>query len=87
VLGNLFVPKYLDPGSPLVNFHIKKTLLQNTLINLGAQINVMTKYTMLKLNLHGSMTGTPSILHLEDKYTIKPEGMLEYIINFIDSWE
>jgi hypothetical protein len=51
MLGRLFVPKYLDPGSPIVNVHINKNLIQNTLIDLGETINVMTKDTMLRLNL------------------------------------
>jgi hypothetical protein len=33
MLGKLIAPKYADPGSPLVNVHINKTLIQNTLID------------------------------------------------------
>jgi hypothetical protein len=54
MLGRIIVPKYLDPGIPLVNVHINKTLIQNTLIDLGVAINVMTRDTMLRLNLQGS---------------------------------
>jgi hypothetical protein len=87
MLGKLIVPKYLDPGSPLVNVHINKTLIHNTLIDLGVSINVMTKDTMLKLNLQGFLRDTPTVLQLADRSTVKPEGMLEDIIISIDSWE
>jgi hypothetical protein len=53
MLGRLVVPKYLDLGSPVVNVHINKNLIQNTLIDLEVTLNVMTKDTMLILNLHG----------------------------------
>jgi hypothetical protein len=86
-LGKIIVPKYLDLGRPLVNVHIKKTLIQNTLIYLGASINVMTKYTMLKLNLQGSLIDTPTTLRLAYISIVKPEGMLEDIIISINSWE
>jgi hypothetical protein len=87
MLGKLIVPKYLDPGSPLVNVHINNTLIQNTLIDLGDAINVMTKDTMLRLNLQIFLRDTPTVLQLADRSTVKPEGMLEDIIISIDSWE
>jgi hypothetical protein len=87
MIGKITVPKYLDPGIPLVNVHINKTLIQNTLIDLGAAINVMTKDTMLKLNVQGFLRDTPTILQFADRSTIKPKGMLEDIILSIDSWE
>ena len=51
MLEQVIYPKYLDPGSPVVDFHINGTIIPHTLIDLGAAINVMTKETMLKLNL------------------------------------
>jgi hypothetical protein len=87
ILGKLIVPKYLDLGIPLVNVHINKTFIHNTLIDLGASISVMTKYTILKLNLQGFLRDTPTILQLAEKSAVKPEGMLEYMIIFIDYWE
>lgn len=44
-------PKYLDPESLVVYVHIDGTIVPHTLIDLGASINVMTKDTILKLNL------------------------------------
>ena len=51
MLGQVICPKYLDPGSPVVDVHINGTIIPHTLIDLGAAINVMTRDTMLKLNL------------------------------------
>jgi len=87
MLGKLIVPKYLDSEKPQVNLHIKKTLIHNTLIDLGATIKVMTKDTMLKLNLQGSLRDTPTILQLVDRSIVKPEGMLEGVIISIYSLE
>jgi hypothetical protein len=87
MLGKIIVPKYLDPGIPLVNVHINKTLIQNTLIDLGVSINVMTKDRMLKLNVQGFLKDTPTILQLAYRSTVKHEGMLEDTILSIYSWE
>ena len=46
MLGNSVLPKYLNPGSPLVNVTINGTVIKNTLIDLGVAINVMTKQIM-----------------------------------------
>lgn len=51
MLGRVIFPKYLDLGSPVVDVHIDGTIVPHTLTDLGATINVMTKDTMLKLNL------------------------------------
>jgi len=87
MLGKLSIPKYLDLGSPLVSVHIKNTMVQNTLIDLGVEINIMTRDTNMKLNLQGFLRNTPTILQLVDRSTVKPEGMLEDIIIYIESWE
>lgn len=41
--GNITMPKYIDPGSLVVDVNIKGTLIKNTLIELGVSINVMKK--------------------------------------------
>ena len=58
MLGQVICPKYLDPGSPVVDVHINGTIIPHTMIDLGATINLMTKDTMLKLNLHNSLRKT-----------------------------
>jgi hypothetical protein len=47
----------------------------------------MTKDTMLKLNLRGSLRDTHIVLQFADRSIVKPEGMLEDIIISIDYWE
>ena len=51
MLGRDIFPKYLDPGSIVVDVHIDGVIVPNNLISIGAAINVMTKENMLKLNL------------------------------------
>ena len=62
MLGQVICPKYLDPGSPVVDVHINGTVIPHTLIDLGAAINVMTRDTMLKLNFQGSLRKTTTVL-------------------------
>jgi len=87
MLGKLIVPKYLDPGSPLVRFHINNTMVQNNLIDIGATINIINRDTMMKLNLQVFMRNTPTIPQLANRSTVKPKGRLEDIIISINSWE
>ena len=56
--------KYLDPRSPVVTVKIKGVSITNTLIDLGVAINVMTKDTMLNLNLQALLRHTTTILQL-----------------------
>eukprot|EP00253_Pinus_taeda_P031891 PITA_31891 len=86
-LGQVIGPKYLDLGSPLVDVHINGSMIPHTLIDLGAAINVMKKYTMLKLNLQGSLRKTTTMLQLADRSTVTPEGIVEDVMVSIDSWE
>jgi hypothetical protein len=65
---------------------INNTLISNTLIDLGATINIMTHETMQALGLTG-LRGTPTVLQLTDRSTIKPEGILEDVVISVDSWE
>ena len=51
MLGIVIFLKYLDLGSSLVDVHIDSIIGPHTLIDIGDAINVMTKETMLKLNL------------------------------------
>ena len=87
MLGQVICPKYLDPRSPVVDVHINGTIVPHTLIDLGDAINVMTKDTMLKLNLQGSLRKTATILQLVDYCTVTPEGILEDVMVSIDSQE
>jgi hypothetical protein len=79
ILGKLIVPKYLDPRSPLLDVNINRTLVYNTLIDLGVAINVMNKDIILR--------DTLIVMQLVDIYTFKIECLLEDILISIDSWE
>ena len=87
MLGQVIYPKYLDLGSPVVDFHINGTIIPHTLIDLGAAINVMTRDTMLKLNLQGSLRKTSMVLQLADRSTMTPEGIVEDVLVSVDSCE
>ena len=86
ILGKLVIPKYSNPGSPIVNLIINGQPIKNALIDLGAIINVMTKDTMKKLNTEG-LRATPTILQLADSSTVTPDGMIEDIVVTLDSLE
>ena len=47
----------------------------------------MTKETMLKLNLQGSLRKTTIVFQLADRSTIGPECIVEDVMVSIDSWE
>ena len=87
MLGQVIYLKYLDLGSPVVDVHINGTIIPHTLIDLGAAINVMTRDTMLKLNLQISLRKTSTVLQLADRSTANPEGILEDVLVSVDSWE
>ena len=77
----------MDLGSPVVDVHINGTIVPHTLIDLGATINVMTKETMLNLNLQGSLKKTRIALQLEDRSLVTSEGIVEDVMVSTDSWE
>ena len=83
----MIFPKYLDPGSPVVDVHIDGVIVLNTLIDLGVSINVMNRETMLKINLQGNLRKTTTVLQLADLSTLTPEGIFEDVMVSIDSWE
>ena len=78
------VDKYKDPGNPMVIVCIKGTYIPNTLIDLGAAINVMTLKMMRELNIL-NIRPTPTMLELVDRSKIKPEGVLDDEIVSIES--
>jgi hypothetical protein len=58
--------KYVDLGNHVVIVFINNYPLDNTLIDLGAYINIMTVPTIEKLQLE-NLLPTPTILKLADK--------------------
>jgi len=87
MLGLVIYPKYLEPRSPVVDVQINSTIVLHTLIDLCASINVMTKHTMLKLNLQGSLRKNTTVLKLADHSRVTPEGIVEDVMVSINSWE
>ena len=80
-----FLTKYNDLGNPTVTFHIENHPITNTLIDIGAAINVMTKDLFISLGLHG-LRPTPTVIELADRSCVKPEVMIEYVAITVASW-
>ena len=62
MLGKYLNPKYVHPRSPIVTINISDLSITNTLIDLGASINVMTRDTMLSLNRQSLLRHTTIVL-------------------------
>jgi len=86
MMGKITMQKYVDPGSPIVKTHINGVEIPNTLIDLGAAINIMSRQTMDQLKLP-NLLFTPTLLQLADRSIIKPDGVLEDIPVSLHSWE
>ena len=84
--NTISMEKYVDPGIPRVTTIINNIHIPNTLIDLGAAINVMTLETMKNLQLT-NLQHTTIVLELADRSKVIPEGILEDIIVSLDSWE
>ena len=83
MLGRTMDPKYNDPNNLVVVVHINKINIANTLVDLGAIINIMAKKTLEYLGLYPRIN--PIVLNPTDRSTIKLEGILEDIIFSLDS--
>jgi len=83
MFGQAICPKYLDPGSPVVDVHINGTMIPHTLIDFGATINVMTKDSFHQ----GSLRKTMTVLQLAHCSTMTLERIVEYMMVSIDSWK
>jgi hypothetical protein len=78
--------KYNDPGNPVVTIEINGIYLPNTLIDLGAAINVMPFDTMQKLQIN-QLRPTQTMIELVDKSVISPAGSLDDVTVTLASWE
>ncbi len=86
MLEKLVVPKYSDPGTPIVIGTIHGIQVQNALVDSGASINDMKKEILSHLHIIG-LRETPTILELANSSTIKLDGMIEDVIVTLFSWE
>eukprot|EP00253_Pinus_taeda_P007729 PITA_07729 len=78
--------KYGDPGHPTVTVQVGKTFVSKVLVDLGAAINIMTLETTQLLQLKHLIRETPTILELANRFTIKPEGVIEDLVISVESW-
>ena len=85
-MGTVPLDKYVDPGNPTVIVCIGKIQFFNVLVYLGASKNVMTIETLKQLGL-ANLRPAPTILEMDDRSTIKPEGVVDDVVVFVDSWE
>jgi len=58
-MGNIAMQKYVHLGSPIVKTHINGIEIPNTLIDLGAAINIMSRQTMEQLKLPNLISHLP----------------------------
>jgi hypothetical protein len=86
ILGKHEPVKYTDPGNPVVTVQIQGYLFPNTLVDLGAVINILTIETC---NVLGITSFEPTSIMLEFFYrsVVKPVGTLQDIAISVDSWE
>jgi len=77
--------RYNDPGNLMVIVYLDDKPISNTLIDLRASINVMTKELLNTLELHG-LRHTPNVLELAGRSRVKPKGVLEDTVIIVDSW-
>ena len=75
-----WIAKYANLGSPVVTVIVNNTSIDNTLIDLGSSINMMTTTVLEALLLGQFLRPTPSILELVDHTTVKPNGVLNDIV-------
>lgn len=84
LMGKTTNSKYLDLGRPILKIHISNIAVPNTLIDLGATINVMKKNTMDEVQLT-NLQYTLIVLQLAHISIIKPEGILGDVLVSLDS--
>ena len=72
--GQSRIAKYTNPGALVVTVIINTITIENTLIDLGSAINMMTTILLEVLQLGKFLLPTPSILELADCTTVKPAG-------------
>jgi hypothetical protein len=81
------IVKYANPENPIVSFTINNVSIGNTLVNLGAAINIMTINTDELLQLSQFLHPSPTVLELANRTTIKPVGVLDDILVTLALWE
>ena len=86
LLGEETPRKYKDPGNPIVIIQIYGCSFPNTLVHLGATINILTTETCQALGITALELVT-TLLELVDQSVVRPKGTLQDITISFDSWE
>jgi hypothetical protein len=74
------IVKHANPRNPIVSVTINNVSIYNTLVDLGATINIMTINIVGLLELSQFLRPTPTVLELADRTTIKPARVLDDIL-------
>ena len=85
MIGKTIPPKYGHPGDLVVTSFFNNVSIHNTLVDQGEAFNIMTNEILDSLRL--TSRETPTILELEDRSPIRPQGIIEDIIISIYPWE
>jgi hypothetical protein len=78
ILGRQELVKYADPRNPIVTVQIQGCSFPNTLVDLGATINILTMETCNTLGFN-SFELTAIMLQLADRSVVRPVGTLHDI--------
>lgn len=86
LLGKETPVKYEDPGNPIVTVQINGHSFPNALVDLGAAINILTTTNCNILGIT-ALEPTTTLLELANRSVIRPEGTLQDVMVFVDTWE
>eukprot|EP00253_Pinus_taeda_P031369 PITA_31369 len=86
LLGEETPIKYEYPRNPIVTVQIYGRSFPNTLVDLGATINILTTETCQALGII-ALEPTTTLLELANRSVVRLEGTLQDITVSIDSWE
>ena len=86
LLGRESPVKYEDPRNPIVTVKIYGHSFPNTLVDLGAAINILTTGACEKLGI-SALEPTVTLLELAYRSVIRLEGIVQDIMVSVDSWE
>lgn len=78
--------KYEDLGNPIVTMKINGHSFPNALVDLGAEINILTTTICQNLGIT-SLDPTTTLLELADQSVVRPEGTVHDVMVFVDSRE
>ncbi|GJR93319.1 putative nucleotidyltransferase, ribonuclease H [Tanacetum coccineum] len=84
-LSSSLLPKFKDPGAPLISVVVGNIAIKKALLDLGASINILPASLVDKYDL-GTLRKTDTIISLADRSTKIPRGILEDVIVKVDDF-